>query len=134
MLLVYTSLSGQRVPCELDRIIASGDKPLMIVLDNGTELTPHASPHWQKARAVAWHYIALGKPQQDGFVEGLNGRLRDESLNEHLFRSLPAARTLIGAWRVDYNTCGPHTSLGGLTPNAFASRAHQDRNQNGLWL
>ncbi|MGU3663826.1 integrase core domain-containing protein [Methylobacterium sp. A49B] len=61
-------------------------------------------------------------------------RARDECLNEHLFRSLSAARTIIEAWRVDYNTCRPHTSLGGLTPNAFAARSRQDQNQNGLWL
>lgn len=70
----------------------------------------------------------------NGLVESLNGRLRDECLNEHLFRSLPAARTIIEAWRVDYNTCRPHTSLDGLTQNAFATRSQQDQNQNGLWL
>ena len=100
----------------------------------GTELTSHAILRWQEERAVEWHYIAPGEPQQNGFVESLNGRLRDECLNEHLFRSLPAARTIIEAWRVDYNTCRPHTSLGGLTPNAFATRSRQDQNQNGLWL
>ncbi|WP_431310850.1 integrase core domain-containing protein [Methylorubrum aminovorans] len=41
---------------------------------------------------------------------------------------------LIQAWRVDYNTCRPHTNLGGLTPNAFAAQSKQDQNQNGLWL
>ncbi|MCJ2131289.1 integrase core domain-containing protein [Methylobacterium sp. E-045] len=84
--------------------------------------------------AVEWHHIAPGKPQRNGFVESLNGRLRDECLNEHLVRSLPAARIIIEAWRVDYNTCRPHTSLGGLTPNAFATRSRQDQNQNGFWL
>ncbi|AMB45064.1 integrase [Methylobacterium sp. AMS5] len=48
--------------------------------------------------------------------------------------SLLAARTLIEAWRMDYNTCRPHTSLGGLTPNAFATRSKHDQNQNGRWL
>ena len=100
----------------------------------GTELTSHAILRWQEERTVEWRYIAPGKPQQNGFVESLNGRLRDECLNEHLFRSLPAARTIIEAWRVDYNTCRPHTCLGGLTPNAFATRSQQDQNQNGLWL
>ena len=133
-LVVDTSLSGQRVARELDRIIAGRGKPLMIVSDNGTELTSHAILRWQEERAVEWHDIAPGKPQQNGFVESLNGRLRDECLNEHLLRSLPAARPLIEAWRVDYNTGRPHTSLGGLTPNAFATRSKQDQNQNGLWL
>ncbi len=132
-LVVDTSLSGRCVVRELDRIIAGRGKPLMIVSDNGTEPTSHAILRRQEERAVAWHYIAPGRPQQNGFVESLNGRLRDECLNEHLFRILPAARTIIEAWRVDDNTCRPHTSLGGLTPNAFATRSKQDQNQNGLW-
>lgn len=106
----------------------------MIVSDNGTELISHAILRWQEERAVAWHSIAPDKLQQNGFVESLNGRLRDACLNEHLFPSLPASRTLTEAWRVDDNTCRPHTSLGGLTPNAFATRSKQDQNQNGLWL
>ena len=120
-LVVDTSLSGQRVARELDRIIAGRSKPLMIGSDNGTELTSHAILRGQEERGVEWHSIAPGKPQQNGFVESLNGRLRDEGLNKHLFRSLPAARTIIEAWRVAYNTCRPHTSLGGHTPNAFAA-------------
>ncbi len=63
-----------------------------------------------------------------------NRRLRDECLYEPLFRSLPAARTIIAAWRVDENTCRPHTSPGGLTPNACATRSKPAQNQNGLWL
>ncbi len=118
--------STRRCPDSGSRVNSTGfivgrGKPLMIVSDNGTELTSHAILRWQEERAVEWHYIAPGKPQQNGFVKTLNGRLRDECLNEHLFRSLPAARTIIEAWRVDYNTCRPHTSLGGLTPNAFAN-------------
>ncbi|GJD32817.1 IS3 family transposase ISMex1 [Methylobacterium adhaesivum] len=96
-LVVDTSLFGWRVARELDRIIAGRGKPLMIVSDNGAQLTSHAILLWQEVRAVEWHDIAPGKLQQNGFVESLNGRLRDECLNEHLVRSLPAARTLIEA-------------------------------------
>ncbi len=46
--------------------------------DNGTERTSNAMLKWQQDRGVAWHYIAQGKPMQNGFVESLNGRLRDE--------------------------------------------------------
>jgi putative transposase len=48
---------------------------------------------WTDRHAIAWHYIAPGKPQQNGFVESFEGRLRDELLNETLFHSLPYART-----------------------------------------
>jgi len=133
-LVADSSLPGQRVARELDRTAELRGQPLQIVSDNGTELTSHAILGWQQARGVAWHYIAPGKPMQNGLVESLIGRLRDECLNEHLFRSLPAARQTIELWRVDYNTQRPHTSLKGLTPLTFASRPTTGHNQNGLWL
>ena len=71
---------------------------------------------------------------QNGFAESFTGRLRDECLNEHLFPSLSAARQIIEAWRVDYNTMRPHTSLHGLTPIVFATRPSQGHNQNRLSL
>ena len=86
---------------------------------------------WQEERGVGWHYIAPGKPVQNAFVESLNGHFRDECLNEHVFHGLPMARQVIEAWRLDYNACRPHTSLGGLAPNEFAARSQQDHNRNG---
>ncbi len=83
---------------------------------------------------MEWHYIAPCKPIQNAFVESLNGRVRDECLNEHLFRGLPMTRRIIEAWRIDSNGHRPQTSLGGLTPNEFAARSTQDHNQNGFWL
>jgi putative transposase len=28
---------------------------------------------WREERSVLWHYIAPGKPQQNGFVDSFNG-------------------------------------------------------------
>ena len=53
--------------------------------------------------------------------ESFNGRLRDELLNETLFRSLPHACVALDNWRWDYNTKRPHSSLGWQTPLAFAA-------------
>ncbi|MEO1207692.1 MAG: transposase [Pseudomonadota bacterium] len=71
---------------------------------------------------------------QNAFVESLNGRLRDEFLNETLSRSLLHARRLIAEWQTDYNEERPHASLGGLTPNESAARSNMDQNPNILWL
>jgi len=133
-LVVDTSISGRRVARELDAIVTARSKPLLIVSDNGTELTSHAILRWQQERGVGWHYITPGKPVQNAFVESFNGRFRDECLNEYVFRGLPMARRIIEAWRLDYNACRPHTSLGGLAPNEFAARSQQDHNRNGFWL
>jgi len=52
-----------------------------------------------------------------------NGRLREECLNETLFTSLGHARAVLGAWKDDYNTVRPHSSLGGRTPSEIAAQA-----------
>lgn len=50
-----------------------------------------------------------------------NGRVRDEPLNETLFRSLPHARGVPEAWRRrGYNERRPHSKQGRLTPQAYA--------------
>ena len=38
-------------------------------MPSGTELTSNAILQWQEGRKVEWHYIAPGKPMQNGFVE-----------------------------------------------------------------
>ena len=121
-LVADTSICGRRVARELDAIVRQrGQRPQTIVSDNGTEFTSNAILRWADETGVGWHYIAPGKPQQNGFIESFNGRLRDELLNETLFHSLPHARAELDAWRQDYNEERPHSQLGWLTPVAYAS-------------
>ena len=101
-LVADTSLSGRRVARELDAIILRRGRPDTIISDNGMEYTSNAILAWADEAGVGWHYIAPGKPQ-NGFNKSLNGRLRDELLNETLFRSLPHARVVLEAWRRDDN-------------------------------
>ena len=115
-----TSISGKRVARELTVLIDARGKPQMIVSDNGTEFTSNAILSWAKDHRVEWHYIAPGKPTQNGYIESFNGRMRDELLNESLFIDLERARQLIAAWVTDYNTARPHSSLGYKTPAAYA--------------
>jgi len=115
-----TSISGVRVARELTLLIARRGKPGMIVSDNGTEFTSNAILAWSQDHRIDWHYIAPGKPMQNGYVESFNGRMRDELLNESLFTSLSHARAVIAAWIYDYNTARPHSSLGYQTPAAHA--------------
>ncbi|WP_323772210.1 IS3 family transposase [Antarctobacter sp.] len=115
-----TSISGQRVARELSTLIERRGKPGMIVSDNGTELTSNAILRWCSENRVEWHYIAPGKPMQNGFVESFNGRMRDELLNETMFRNLAHARVVISAWATDYNTERPHSALGYETPADYA--------------
>jgi len=93
-------------------------RPHTIVSDNGTEMTSRAILEWTNRTAIDWHYIAPGKPQQNGFVESFNGKLRDECLNEEVFSTWVEARAVIERWRIDYNHVRAHSAYGGLTPEA----------------
>lgn len=115
-----TSISGRHVARELTALVERRGKPGIIVSDNGTELTSNSILRWCSEHRIEWHYIAPGKPMQNGFVESFNGRMRDELLNETMFRNLVHARVVIAAWAHDYNTEHPHSALDYQTPSDFA--------------
>ncbi len=117
-----TSISGARVVRELTALIAKHGQPGMIVSDNGTELTSNAVLAWCSDAQIEWHYTTPGKPTENAFVESFNGRMRDELLNETLFTSLGHVREKIAQWAHDFNHERPHSSLGYVTPAAFAAK------------
>jgi len=49
---------------------------------------------------------------QNGYVESLYGRMRDELLTESPFFGLDHARSAIAEWQQDFNTARPQSSLG----------------------
>lgn len=58
----------------------------------------------------------------NGHIESFNGKLRDEFLNMHIFRSIEHAQKEIEKWRQEYNNWRPHRSLGNITPKEYARR------------
>ena len=94
----------------------------MIRTDNGPEFCGNAMLTWAHRNGVVLRLIEPGKPNQNAYVESFNGRLRDECLNEHWFTSLAHARSVIEAWRREYNEERPKRVLGGLTPAEYALR------------
>jgi putative transposase len=89
--------------------------------DNGTELTSRTVLQWAQEHNIEWHYITPGKPQENGFTESMNGKIRDEFLNEHWFTSLEEARLLAAQWLYDYNHVRPHSSLS-VHPSGMSTR------------
>ena len=116
---VDNSISGVRVARELDRIAGVRGYPCMVVSDNGTELTSNAILQWQEERSVEWHYIAPGKPMQNGFVESFNGKVRAECIDQNWFLSLDDARSKCEAYQREYNEERPHSAIGNKTPVEF---------------
>src|SRR5262245_8442244 len=86
---------------------------------NGTEFIAHILKDWLAGRGPKPRYIDPGCPWQNAYGESFNGRLRDECLNRELFANYREAAVVIEAWRGEYNTRRPHSSLGYQTPQEF---------------
>lgn len=69
---VDTSIAGRRVARELTTLIERRGKPGLIVSDHGTEFTSNAMLAWSEETGVPLHYIAPGKPMQNGIREAFN--------------------------------------------------------------
>jgi len=115
-----SSFPSRRVTRELERAIAAYGKPQAIRCDNGPELTSRHFLAWAIKWKIDLVHIQPGKPTQNAGVESFNGKLRDECLNVNWFWNLFDARRKISAWRTEYNSRRPHSSLGYLNPDEFA--------------
>lgn len=124
---VDTSLGGARVVRALDELLAVVGKPSCLRVDNGPEFIGKALDIWAYQNGVALDFTRPGKPTDKAHVESFNGKFRDECLNQSYFLSVPDARAIIEAWRVDYNQNRPHSALGGLTPNEFLEQVGEIR-------
>jgi len=117
---VDTSLPGLRVAHVLEKIAVMRGLPQSITVDNGPEFAGKALDAWAYQAGVTLSFIRPGKPVENAYIESFNGKFRDECLNEHWFLSLRQAKSLIEAWRIEYNTERPHSALGYIAPEQFA--------------
>lgn len=121
--LVQVAISGRQVARFLSLLRAQRSKPGKVICDNGTEFTSKAMFFWSKEKGVTLGFIQPGKPTQNAFVESLNGKFRNECLNQHWFRTLDEARYEIELWREHYNNVRPHSSLNYMSPVEYAKQA-----------
>jgi transposase InsO family protein len=116
------TIGGDHLTRILDKICSQRGKPSMIRTDNGPEFTGKSMLTWAHRQGISLRLIEPGKPNQNAYVESLNGRFRDECLNEHWFTSIEHARLVIENWRREYNDERPKKSLGGITPTQYAKQ------------
>ena len=126
---VDISLSGQRVSRILEALRLADRLPGTIVCDNGTEFTSKAMLKWSLEKVVKLNFIEPGKPTQNAYIESFNGKLRHECLRQYWFTSLYEARTIVEAWRQDYNLVRPHSSLKYQTPKEVVKQCQIMKNQ-----
>jgi len=118
---VSRSIRSADVIAVLERLFALRGAPRYIRSDNGPEFIAEALKVWLSDRKVETRYIEPGCPWENGYAESFNSRFRDELLDRELFHSVAEARVLVQRWRVEYNNERPHSSLGYMTPAAFAT-------------
>jgi putative transposase len=115
-------IRSARVIEVLARLVSERGAPLYLRSDNGPEFVSRALLKWITDQGIATALIDPGKPWQNGVAESFNGKFRDECLSLEWFRSRAEAKVVIETWRRHYNEVRPHSSLGYLTPAAFAAR------------
>ena len=114
----------------LEKAFSERGAPAYLRSDNGPEFIAQAVKEWLEKRGTKTYYIAPASPWQNPYGESFNDKVRTECLNLETFYSLREAKILIGAWRKEYNTERPHSSLGYLTPEEF--RAYRDGDEKVL--
>ena len=119
---VGRTCDADQVVAVIEGLVAERGKPEHLRMDNGPELIAWALRDWCRLAGTTTTYIEPGAPWENPFVESFNGRVRDELLNVEAFGTLFEAQVLTEAWRVEYNTYRPHSSLGGLTPAEYTER------------
>lgn len=97
-------------------------KPEFVRSDNGGQFAANDVMDWLSGHVVGPAFIDPGCPWQNGFVESFHGKFRDECLNREWFKSINEAVVVIEQWRKFYNVVRPHSSLGYMTPMAFAAQ------------
>jgi putative transposase len=114
-------IRSARVIEVLSRLVSERGAPLYLRSDNGPEFVSRALLKWIAGQGIDTALIDPGKPWQNGIAESFNGKFRDECLSLEWFRSRAEAKAVIETWRRHYNEVRPHSSLGYLTPAAFAA-------------
>ena len=119
---VGRTCDADQVVAVIDALAAIRGAPGHLRMDNGPELIAWALRDWCRLAGTGTTYIEPGSPWENPFIEGFNGRVRDELLNVEEFGSLLEAQVVVESWRVEYNTYRPHSSLGGLTPAEYLKK------------
>lgn len=114
------SIRGQDVVEIVSRLCEQiGQTPERIQVDNGSEFISKAMDHWAYENKVTLDFSRPGKPTDNPYIESFNGSFRDECLNLHWFLTIDDVREKFEAWREEYNSYRPHSSLGDLTPDEY---------------
>ena len=119
--LVSVSISSQQASRFLSQHIEQSLRRLFVTMVQNLPVKRCFSG--VRKKSVKLGFIQPSKPTQNAVVECLNGKFRNECLNQHWFRTMEVASYEIDKWREHYNFVRPHSSLNYLPPVEYAKRA-----------
>lgn len=97
---VRRQMKATDVQAVLGELFLTPGCPTHIRSDNGPEFTATTLRDWYRLLAVAPLFIEPASLWENGYVESLNRKLRDELLNGELFSTLREAQVLVERWRL----------------------------------
>ena len=113
---VERQADSMRVLERLAALFVERGVPDYLRSDNRSEFTARLVRNWLERVGVKTLFIELGSPWENGYVESLNGKFRDEFLKGEIFYTLREAKVLMEGWRREYNKVRPHSALGYRPP------------------
>jgi putative transposase len=119
---VARSIDADGVVTCLERLAAERGAPIYVRFDHGPEFIAQAVADWCRFRGTGTVFIDPGSPWQNAWIEGFNGRMRDEFPNgtqfDSPFRGSGPHRGLADRRQQPR----PHSAHGWLTPVEFVGR------------
>jgi putative transposase len=120
------SIRAQDVIDLLSDVFEERGAPQFIRSDNGPEFISKEIVSWLADSQTDALYVEPGAPWENGFIESFNSRFRDDFLGLEIFSSLFEAQVMTRDWRDEYNRRRPHSSLGRMPPEEFASKWYDE--------
>jgi len=109
-------MSSNEVIETLSEVVQERGFPKFIRSDNGSEFIAKRTRNWLKSHGIKPVYIEPGCPWENGYIESMHGRFRDECLNQEICWSRGEAQVIASQWMNFYSGKRPHSSLGYRTP------------------
>jgi putative transposase len=78
------SIKNSRVVWIIKHLIANGQKPKTIRMDNGLEFIADLASKWSEMNSIEFKYIQPGKPTQNAYIERFSRTYRNRYLT-HLY-------------------------------------------------
>jgi len=116
---IDTSITGRRLIRIFERLREERGLPDVLRVDNGPEFLSGDFVGWADQAGMLIHYIQLGEPNQNAYIERFNRTYRNEVLDLYLFNDIDEVREKTYWWMIEYNEQRPHDSLDDLTPAEY---------------